>query len=144
EVKAMAPKAIILSGGPYYIHDQYEYRADKAILDLGIPVLGICYGMQLLAEQHGGEVEHQNERTYETSEIHVENESGLFANLNANQEVFYSLGDKIAAIPEGFTVDAKHANGDIAAFSHEADKLYGVQFYPEVQETKNGKDILKH
>src|SRR5699024_3269874 len=69
---------------------------------------------------------------------------GLFAGLDQKQDVFYSLGDVITEAPEGFTVDATHTNGEIAVFSHEADKLYGVQFYPEVQATTNGKDMLKH
>src|SRR5699024_8700785 len=144
EVKQMAPKAIILSGGPYSIHDQYKYRVDKAILELGIPVLGICYGMQLLVDHHNGTVEHQGERAYETTQIEVQSATGLFADMDTSQEVYYSLGDAIVTAPKGFAVDATHANGQVAACSHEADKHYGVQFYPEMKATKQGKQLLEN
>lgn len=143
EVEKMSPKAIILSGGPYYVHDEYRYRIENAILELNIPVLGICYGMQLLTDFYGGTVEHHAKRSYEVKPLHVTAENSLFAGLSQEQTVFASAGDQIAEIPESFIVDATDEHGEVAAFHHIDRPLYGVQFYPEVAETTNGKDLLQ-
>ena len=144
EVEKMAPKAIVLSGGPYYVHDAYRYRIENAILELNIPVLGICYGMQLLTDYYGGNVEHTAKRSYEVKKININEESPLFAGLPKEQTVFASAGDQITEVPDSFIADATDENGDVAAFHHQDRPLYGVQFYPEVADTTKGKDILQH
>jgi GMP synthase (glutamine-hydrolysing) len=144
DVKKLAPRAIILSGGPYYVHDEHQYRIDEGIYALGIPLLGICYGMQLLAEHAGGKVEHQSGRAYETMEVQINTESPLFHEMARSQTVFASIGDVIHVPPNGVQVDAMFENGAVAAFHHEADKVYGVRFYPEVAESKQGIDLLKN
>src|SRR5699024_10136036 len=139
-LKKMEPKAIILSGGPYYVHDENKYRIDEAIYDLGIPVLGICYGAQLLAEQVGGEVVHEAARTYEITDVNMEESTDMLAHVST---VYASKGDQITKTPADFSIDATFANGEVATFSNEAKKMYGIQFYPEKTETENGKEILK-
>lgn len=137
-LKKMEPKAIILSGGPYYVHDENKYRIDEAIYDLGIPVLGICYGAQLLAEQFGGEVVHEAARTYEITDVNIEQNTDMLAHVST---VYASKGDQITRVPADFSIDATFVNGEVATFSNEAKKMYGIQFYPE--KTENGKEILK-
>ena len=144
EVEALQPKAIILSGGPYHIHDEHRYRVDESIYSSGIPLLGICYGAQLITDYFGGEVERVFDRSYETNELHVERDSLLFSDLEKEQTAYISKGDTITKVPEKFQSDAKLSDGNIAAFSNEKEKIYGVQFYPEVQDTKDGLDILKN
>src|SRR5699024_8202733 len=100
-LKKMEPKAIILSGGPYYVHDENKYRIDDAIYDLGIPVLGICYGAQLLADQFGGEVSHEANRTYEVTDLQIDHKTDMLAHVS---KVYASNGDAITAAPTDFTV----------------------------------------
>src|SRR5699024_237365 len=137
-------KAIVLSGGPYYVHDEYRYRIEEAMLELNIPVLGICYGMQLLTDYYGGNVEHTAKRSYEVKTVQINEESPLFAGLSKEQTVFASAGDQITEVPDSFIADATDENGDVAAFHHQDRPLYGVQFYPEVADTTKGKEILQH
>ncbi|MEI3605373.1 glutamine-hydrolyzing GMP synthase [Pseudogracilibacillus sp. SE30717A] len=144
EVKALDPKAIILSGGPYSLHDEYKYRVDESILNSGIPIFGICYGAQLIAEHFGGKVEHRSERSYNTKKINVLNDNALFGDVPKEQTVYISEGDEILAAPDSFNVDAKASDDSIAAFSNEKDNMYGVLFYPEVSESEYGSDILKN
>ncbi|MFD2132133.1 glutamine-hydrolyzing GMP synthase [Pseudogracilibacillus auburnensis] len=144
EVKVLQPKGIILSGGPYYIHDQHRYRIDENIFTLGIPILGICYGAQLITDHFGGKVTHHADRSYEAGTIKVQNKAGLFSELDKEQVVYMSKGDTISELPEKFEVDATDVAGDIAAFSNESEKMYGVQFYPEKQESEHGVKLLKN
>ncbi|HLR42866.1 MAG TPA: glutamine-hydrolyzing GMP synthase [Pseudogracilibacillus sp.] len=139
-LKELNPKAIILSGGPYYVADENRYRIDEAIYELGIPVLGICYGAQLLANEFGGKVTHHEARSYETTNVKVENDGKILENIEA---VYRSNGDEITELPADFTADARFTDGIVAAFSNDAKKFYGIQFYPEKEETANGKDLLK-
>lgn len=144
EITALNPKAIILSGGPYYLHDENRYRVEDAIFELGVPVLGICYGMQLMTEQFGGKVSHQGERTYEETSIQFNDASKLNTDLPKEHKVLLSSGDSIVTLPEGFAVDAKDEEGNIVAFSHASKQMYGVQFYPEVDATEYGIELLKN
>lgn len=143
EVQALHPKAIILSGGPYYIHDEHKYRVDTSIYSSGIPILGICYGAQLIADHFGGKVEHVAERSYHTEKIKIERDALLFRDLEKELNVYISKGDTISSVPKQFEVDAKTKNL-IAAFSNESEKVFGIQFYPEVKETEHGIDVLKN
>lgn len=139
-LKELNPKAIILSGGPYHVADENRYRVDEAMYELGIPVLGICYGAQLLANEFGGKVTHHEARTYETTTVKVDKGAKLLENI---ETVYRSNGDEITALAADFSTDATFTDGTIAAFSNEAKKFYGIQFYPEKEETTNGKDLLK-
>lgn len=144
EVKQLQPKAIILSGGPFSVNDENKYRVDKALFSMGIPLLGICYGMQLMADANGIEVKDESDRDYEVKELSVTAESTLFKNIEGKLDAFYAVGDVIDAAPTGFDVTAETANGEIAAFANETDKHYGIQFYPEKEETEQGIDLLKN
>lgn len=144
EIKRLNPRAIILSGGPYYVQDENRYRVDEAIFELGVPVLGICYGMQLMTDQFGGQVRHDEARTYEQSSIKKIEANPLFDTLPDEQDVFLSFGDSIAEVPESFVVDATDEQGHIVSIHHKTKPFYGVQFYPEVDATEHGIELLKN
>ena len=143
QIKEMAPKGIILSGGPQHIHDQNSYSCDKGLFDLGIPVLGICYGMQVMNEHFGGKVEKLGDRTYEAAQIHVHEQPILFKDLPNDQSVWMSRGDRVVDIPEAFTADAEDSEGNVVAMSLQEKKMYGIQFHPEVKGSTYGTDLLK-
>lgn len=145
-LKQMDPKAIILSGGPYYVHDENRFRIDSEIFSLGIPILGICYGMQLIADTFGGQVKHVATRTYEKERIEFtkEKDAALYQNMPPAAEVLVSHGDEIAVVPEGFTIDSKTETGMIVGISNHDQKIYGIHFYPEVSESKIGDAVLKN
>lgn len=144
EVQAIAPKAIILSGGPYNIHDEHKYRIDASLYSSGIPILGICYGAQLITDHFGGKVERVAERSYETVSIKIERDAQLFSDLAKKQGVYISKGDTISTVPDQFQIDAVTEDGTIAAISNESEKVFGVQFYPEAKESEHGNDVLKN
>src|SRR5699024_7864453 len=143
-VEKMQPKAIILSGGPHYVEDEHRYRVDEAIYSLDIPILGICYGLQLLAEQFGGSVRHDAARTYESSVLTANDDERISSNLNREQTGMASMGDVISEVPKQFQVDATFKNGQVAAMSDPDSHLYGVRFYPEGEATEEGVHILKN
>ena len=144
KIKEIGPKAIILSGGPYYVEDEHQYQIEEAIYSLGIPMLGICYGMQLLTKQFSGKVEHNADRTYEKTTLTTNVSDHIFSDMEQEQTVMASVGDTITDAPTSFQVDAVFTNGDIAAISNADKQLYGINFYPEVEATENGTDILKN
>lgn len=144
EIKAMNPKGIILSGGPNSVYGEDAFHCDEKIFDLGIPVLGICYGMQLMTHTLGGKVEPADHREYGKATINVEQGSGLFADLPKEQTVWMSHGDLVAQIPEGFEVDSTSSSCPYAAMSDKKRNFYGVQFHPEVRHSEYGNDILKN
>jgi GMP synthase (glutamine-hydrolysing) len=144
EMKKMNPKGIILSGGPNSVYAENAFHCDREIFNLGIPVLGICYGMQLMTFLFGGVVEKATHREYGKAVLKVENESNLYKELPAEQIVWMSHGDLVKGIPDGFTVDATSASCPIAGMSNEAKKFYGVQFHPEVRHSEYGNDLLKN
>jgi len=148
-IRAFNPKAIILSGGPNSVYES-DYQADPALFSLGVPVLGICYGMQWMAQTLGGKVESGDTREFGYAEIRARGHSKLFNGLQdrSNAEghglldVWMSHGDKVTALPEGFTLIAETPSCPIAAMADEARGFYAVQFHPEVTHTKRGTDIL--
>ena len=145
-IRAYAPTGIILSGGPSSVYDADAPTADAGLLDLGIPVLGICYGMQLLAQLAGGEVRKAGEREYGRAEIEVLGSDGLFDGFppGTRTPVWMSHGDRVDTAPAGWEVLARSGNTPVAAFRHTAKPLYGVQFHPEVAHTPRGAEILQN
>lgn len=144
KLKEMNPKGIILSGGPNSAYGENALTCDEGIFDLGLPILGICYGVQLMAQHYGGKVDAADVREYGKVNVNIENESKLFAGLPKEQVVWMSHSDLIKEVPAQFVVDASSASCPVAAMSDEARKLYGVQFHPEVQHSQYGNDILKN
>ena len=144
KIKEVKPVGIILSGGPNSVTKSYTPRAPKIVFDLHIPVLGICYGMQTLAEQMGGSVISADQKEFGHAELEVMNESKLFQNLNKNINVWMSHGDQVQDLPEDFNLAASTSTSPIAAMEHKSLPIYGIQFHPEVTHTENGKDILRN
>ena len=146
EIKKMNPKGIIFSGGPMSVYDPKAFHVDPDIFKLGIPILGICYGMQLMAnELPGGKVESADNKEYGKADIHVlDKDSLLFNGLPADQTVWMSHGDLVTQVPDGFKVVAESENCPIASMANVEKKFYALQFHPEVRNTEYGNDILKH
>ena len=145
-IRAFAPTGIILSGGPSSVYDADAPSADPGLLDLGVPILGICYGMQLLAQLSGGEVRKAGEREYGRAEIEVLGSDGLFDGfpVGSRTPVWMSHGDRVDVAPAGWEVLARSTNTPVAAFRHTTKPLYGVQFHPEVAHTPRGAEILEN
>ena len=146
-LKTVAPKAIILSGGPNSTTDADSPKADHALFEAGVPVLGICYGEQTICAELGGKVESGHHREFGRAEIVITRESPLFAGIGAvdhRETVWMSHGDRVTAIPDGFHVIATSEGAPYAAIANEERKIYGVQFHPEVMHTPRGAVILKN
>lgn len=142
-LRARAPKGIILSGGPCSVPDADSPKCDPALFDIGIPVLGICYGMQLAAHTLGGRVFGSAKREYGKAMMHVTDaDNPLFTGLSADLQVWMSHGDKVEELPPGFTAVAESENCAYAAMHNPAKRIYGVQFHPEVVHTPQGAEIL--
>lgn len=141
-IKAMNPNGIILSGGPASIYEKNSPKTDAAIFDLGIPVLGICYGMHFMMAALGGSVQGAGKREYGFAELEVAIPEGLFKGLDRKSTCWMSHGDSIHKLPSGFKIAASTANTKVAAAVHTAKKLYTVQFHPEVAHTQMGKKML--
>jgi GMP synthase (glutamine-hydrolysing) len=144
EIKKMNPKGIIFSGGPNSVYDENAFKCDEAIFELGLPILGICYGMQLMTQHFNGKVEPATHREYGKAAIQVQNDSKLFAELPAEQVVWMSHGDLVVEAPAGFTIDATSASCPISSMSDKERNLYAVQFHPEVRHSVHGTEILKN
>jgi GMP synthase (glutamine-hydrolysing) len=144
EIRRRRPLGLILSGGPQSVYDADAPHSSPEILGLGIPVLGICYGMQLLALQLGGRVEGSAHREYGRAEIQVSEPGCLFAGLATSETVWMSHGDRVGSAPPGFRVTAGTTNAPIVAFEDPARRLYAIQFHPEVSHTVSGGEILRN
>jgi GMP synthase (glutamine-hydrolysing) len=144
EIKKMNPKGIIFSGGPNSVYDENSFRCDESIFELGLPILGICYGMQLMTVHFGGKVEKAKQREYGKATMNIQNSSALYKGLPDEQIVWMSHGDLVVEAPTGFTVDATNPHCPIAAMSDESRSLYAVQFHPEVRHSVYGNDLLKN
>ncbi|MFD1707386.1 glutamine-hydrolyzing GMP synthase [Siminovitchia sediminis] len=143
EMKKLNPKGIILSGGPGHIHSEDALTIDKNIFSMGIPILGICYGMQIIAAQFGGHISRNGERRYEPSTLQIKDGGPeLFKGLPAKMDVLMSYGDVIEEMPAGFVVDAESGSVPIAAISNTDNKIYGIQFHPEAVQTEQGSELL--
>jgi len=144
ELKAADPAGIILSGGPRSVNDPGAPMPDPGILELGVPVLGICYGLQLLGKLSGGVVARTDRAEYGGMDIEVVADSPLFADLPRGQPSWMSHGDAVLETPPGFTLTARSRSLPVAAVEDAERRLYGVQFHPEVRHTKYGQDLLKN
>ncbi|WP_232697632.1 glutamine-hydrolyzing GMP synthase [Brevibacillus daliensis] len=144
KIKEMNPKGIIFSGGPASVYEEGAPHVDPAIFDLGVPVLGICYGMQLMSQLLKGKVERAGKREYGKAEIRLQNKHGLYSNWEESELVWMSHTDKVIELPEGFGIDAVSDSCPIAAISNPERNLYGVQFHPEVRHTVKGEDFIKN
>ncbi|HEV8509071.1 MAG TPA: glutamine-hydrolyzing GMP synthase, partial [Gemmatimonadales bacterium] len=145
-IRSFDPKGIVLSGGPNSVFDQGAPSADPGILELGVPVLGICYGMQLIAQLSGGKVTPSNEREYGRADITVRENAGLFAGFEARATttVWASHGDKLEQPPPHFRITATSVNAPVAGMQHDAKAISGVLFHPEVAHTARGGEILNN
>ncbi len=143
-IKKLNPKGIILSGGPSSIYEKHSPKINKAVFDLGIPVLGICYGMQFMIGALGGIVKRADKREYGFATLYIKNHEGLFKGVNTNTECWMSHGDSIVKLPRGFKTTASTENTNIAATVNSKKGLYGLQFHPEVHHTSQGKKMLRN
>jgi GMP synthase (glutamine-hydrolysing) len=144
EIAALKPNGIILSGGPASVYDKGAPQIDPEIFSLGIPVLGICYGLMLMAHHLGGQVVFTGRREYGAGMLHIRNGSELFDGLGNQLDVWNSHGDEVTALPEGFRVVGSTEGCDLAAVEDRQRKLYGLQFHPEVAHTPRGREILQN
>jgi len=138
EIKEMNATGIIFSGGPNSVYDKNAFSIDEAIFEMGLPILGICYGMQLMALKLDGKVEKAQNREYGKAELKLIKESKVFEGLPEEQIVWMSHGDLVTAAPPGFEVIGTSASCPIASMADESRKFYGVQFHPEVDHTPRG------
>ncbi|HBY18386.1 MAG: GMP synthase glutamine-hydrolyzing [Marinimicrobia bacterium 46_43] len=147
ELKTFNPKGIILSGGPSSVYAANAPKPPDEIYELGIPILGICYGLQLIAQHYGGHVDKAAEREYGRAELTILNEEDLFNGLQLTKgrlTVWMSHGDRIENLPEDFEIIARTDNSPVAAIRNKNKNIYAIQFHPEVAHTDQGKDILKN
>jgi GMP synthase (glutamine-hydrolysing) len=142
KIRELNPKGIVFSGGPASVYGEGAPAVDSAIFDLGIPILGICYGMQLIAHQLKGKVERAQTREYGKAELAFTNESPLVKGLDAKQIVWMSHGDHVSSLPEGFVLEASTESLPIAAMSHREKNIHAVQFHPEVRHSVQGNEMI--
>ena len=151
DIQAFKPNAIVLSGGPESVYDVKGHEAPRVVFDLGVPVLGVCYGMQTMAEQLGGKVEGSDHREFGAAQVRPVGESRLLDGLEDNRDaqgrrlldVWMSHGDRVVAVPPGFKVIAASDNAPLAAMADESRGLYALQFHPEVTHTLQGGELLR-
>ncbi|EKB54343.1 glutamine-hydrolyzing GMP synthase [Falseniella ignava] len=146
EIQALGNvKGIILSGGPHSVYNEDSFKIDPAIYELDIPILGICYGMQLTTDMLGGKVQASDKREYGQHEIEVSNTTdGIFQGLSEREQVLMSHSDQVTEVPAGFTVTAHSPNTPIAAMENTERRIYGVQFHPEVKASLQGDQMLRN
>jgi len=144
KIKDLYPVGIILSGGPSSVYETNAPKPDQKVFDLGIPILGICYGLQLFADRMHGKVNSAARREYGKAELFIDDHNDLFAGLNTTTSVWMSHGDALSQLPEGFEPIAHSHNAPICAIRNLEKKMFGVQFHPEVVHTPEGKKILSN
>ncbi|MBP1976840.1 GMP synthase (glutamine-hydrolyzing) [Cohnella thailandensis] len=144
KLRALNPKGIVFSGGPASVYAEGAPSVDPGVYELGVPILGICYGMQLITHQQGGKVEPASKREYGKSDVDFAEGSALVHGLESRQTVWMSHGDHVTELPAGFKVDASTPHAPVAAMSHEERKLYAVQFHPEVRHSIYGNEMIKN
>ncbi len=141
-IRELAPEGIILSGGPASIYSKGAPRVDKDIFELGIPILGICYGLQYMIDSLGGKVTRSAKREYGFAELLIRRQRGIFSGVEEKTRCWMSHGDSIAALPKGFVITACTSNTPVAAAEDVRRRFYGLQFHPEVVHTRSGGRML--
>ncbi len=145
DIKARKPQGIILSGGPASVYAEDAYHPDEGIWGLGLPILGICYGMQLITQHFGGEVLPADHHEYGKAKLHIEKEdSPIFKDVKQDSTVWMSHGDRAERLPEGFEVIGTSENSPYAAIADESRNIYAFQFHPEVHHSEEGVVMLKN
>ena len=144
DLQRESPKALIFSGGPASVYQRNAPSCDERILSSGLPILGICYGMQLLGKHFGGEVIASKKREYGHAELQIDDQKDLFQGLPPRIRAWMSYGDSIEALPSGFETLGHTESTPHAAMADRQRKLYGVQFHPEVHHTEQGSRILSN
>lgn len=144
ELKKLNLKGIVFSGGPNSVYGEGAPKVDPGVFELGVPILGICYGMQLIAHHFGAKVERADVREYGKSMIDVHTDNVMYQGQPANQQVWMSHSDKVVDVPAGFRVDATTTTCPVAAMSDAGRKLYAVQYHLEVNHSEHGQEQLKH
>ena len=145
EIAALKPKGLVLSGGPSSVYDEDAPLPDAGVFKLRVPILGICYGIQLLAHFLGGKVEKGNKREYGKGTLKIKDRAcGVFVNLPVKLQVWNSHGDRLTTLPPGFEPVAATENSDYAAIEHRSKRIFGFQFHPEVVHTPRGLEILSN
>jgi len=144
EIAELGPNGLILSGGPSSVYDKGAPHLDPEIFSLGVPVLGICYGLMLMAHHLGGQVVFTGRREYGAGTLHIANGSQLLDGLGPQIDVWNSHGDEVTALPKGFRAAGRTESSNFAAVEDPQRKLYGLQFHPEVAHTPRGKEILQN
>ncbi|MCQ4087293.1 glutamine-hydrolyzing GMP synthase [Saccharibacillus sp. JS10] len=143
-IRELNPAGIVFSGGPLSVYEEGAPHVDPAIYDLGVPIFGICYGMQLMAQQLGGKVERAGKREYGKADVDFLHNSVLTKGLESKQTVWMSHGDHVVTLPEGFVLEAGTESAPIAAMSHAERNLHAVQFHPEVRHSVYGNEMIKN
>jgi len=143
-LREINPKGIVFSGGPASVYEENSPLVDPGVYDLGVPIFGICYGMQMISHQLNGKVERAGKREYGKAEVKFTTESSIITGLEADQTVWMSHSDKVIELPEGFKVDASSEHAPIAAISHDERRIFAVQFHPEVRHSVNGDNMIKN
>ncbi len=144
QIRQLNPKGIILSGGPSSVYDKGAPHCDPEIWKLGIPILGVCYGMQLMVQQLGGGVEASDRAEYGKASLLIDDPTDLLTNVEAGSTMWMSHGDSVTRLPEGFETLAHTENTPCAAIAHHPKKLYGVQFHPEVVHSVGGQALIRN
>jgi GMP synthase (glutamine-hydrolysing) len=144
EIRRRRPIGIILSGGPQSVYEEGAPDASAELFELGVPVLGICYGMQVMARRLGGSVEGSGHREYGRAEVAVSGPARLFEGLSSAETVWMSHGDRVGDLPPGFHVTGRSANAPVVAFEDPQRGMYGIQFHPEVSHTVSGGEMLRN
>jgi len=144
DIESFAPNAIILSGGPSSVYDEDAYTLSKDVIDSKLPILGICYGLQLLIHNYGGKIVSKNRGEYGSAEVCFDIDNTIFSNLSKSSNVWMSHGDEVETYNKDWVVIAKSNNDIIAALKHKTEKIYGVQFHPEVVHTVEGLEIISN
>ena len=144
KIRSLNPKGIVLSGGPDSVTNSYTPRIPQIVFDLEIPILGICYGMQTLAEQMGGQVISADHKEFGHSELQITKDCILFHGLEKSLNVWMSHGDQVQDLPDDFELVASTATAPIAVMQHESKPIYALQFHPEVTHTEDGQNVLNN
>ncbi len=144
KLRKLNPKALILSGGPSSVYSKSAPKYDETIFNLDIPILGICYGLHLMVQHYGGNIETSNIQEYGFDEIKIGIKSDLFDSISSMTKVWMSHADKVSELPQNWQITAESSNGIVASLESKSEKRYATQFHPEVDHTEKGKEILSN